>query len=97
MMLLSIVIILFITSVFTVIRCFFMIVYVSGHSMVPTVFPGDRLLLLRYWPRAWLRQGQIVVGDLSKGPDYRLEPSLSAYAQNSGFVKRKVSQMIFEK
>jgi signal peptidase I len=39
---------------------------VQGESMLPTLIPGDRLLVLHYWPIQWLRKSQIVVGDLRK-------------------------------
>jgi signal peptidase I len=37
------------------------VVTVTMHSMEPTLSPGDRVLVLRYWPRRWLRKGQIVI------------------------------------
>jgi len=42
------------------------VITVWGHSMQPTLVPGDCLLVLRHWPGKWLRKGQIVVGDLSQ-------------------------------
>jgi len=44
-----------------VLRRSFIIVTVNGQSMKPTLLGGDRVLLLRFWPRRWLRQGQIIV------------------------------------
>ncbi len=29
--------------------------------MLPTLCPGDRALVIRYWPIRWLRRGQIVL------------------------------------
>lgn len=52
--------------IFIFIRCFILITTVQGMSMSPTLFPGDRLIVLRYWPGRWLRKGQVVVGDLKK-------------------------------
>ena len=37
------------------------IVTVESNSMTPTLSEGDRLLVLRYWPRTFLHRGQIVV------------------------------------
>lgn len=34
---------------------------VTGMSMYPTLKPGDRLLVIRHWPRTWLRTGDIVL------------------------------------
>jgi len=34
--------------------------------MYPTLLPGSKVLVLRYWTGKWLRKGQIVVGDLRK-------------------------------
>lgn len=42
----------------------FTIATVWGSSMHPTLTEGDRLLSLNLLPRLWLRQGQIVIGDL---------------------------------
>ena len=36
--------------------------------MCPTFTPGDRLVILAYWPRWFLRKGQIIVGDFAKLP-----------------------------
>ncbi len=44
-----------------VIRALFLIVTVEQCSMNPTLFEGDRVLVLRYWPRVWLKRGQIIV------------------------------------
>jgi signal peptidase I len=37
------------------------VVTVTLHSMEPTLSPGDRVLVLKYWPRRRLRKGQIVI------------------------------------
>lgn len=42
----------------------FTIATVWGSSMHPTLMEGDRLLSLNFLPRLWLRQGQIVIGDI---------------------------------
>lgn len=42
-------------------RALFFLVDVDGHSMVPALENGDRVLVLRLWRTGWLRKGQIVV------------------------------------
>lgn len=54
-------------------RVFLSVTTLVGHSMSPTFQPGDRLLVLRHWPRGWLRRGQIVIGNLAQ-----VEASLAA-------------------
>jgi signal peptidase I len=43
------------------IRVSLIVVTVDGQSMSPTLEPGDRAVVLRHWPRAWLRRGHIVL------------------------------------
>lgn len=45
-------------------RIFLFHVQVLGWSMYPALHHGDRLLAWRYFPRRWLRRGQIVVWKL---------------------------------
>lgn len=42
-------------------RAFLVIVTVTNTSMQPTLVEGDRVLVVRHWPRRWLRRGQIVI------------------------------------
>lgn len=42
-------------------RIMLCVVTVEMGSMVPTLKPGDRVLVLRHWPAKWLRKGQIVI------------------------------------
>lgn len=42
-------------------RALFVVATVQQESMTPTLSPGDRVLVLRIWPRRWLRTGDIVV------------------------------------
>jgi signal peptidase I len=42
-------------------RILFFLVDVQGGSMRPALEPGDQVLVLRFYPAHWLRQGQIVV------------------------------------
>jgi signal peptidase I len=62
---------------------------VCGHSMHPTLAPGDRLLVLHHWPGKWLCKGLIVVGHLDK-----VLPSLVLESFNppemSKFIKRVI-------
>lgn len=37
------------------------VVIVRGQSMAPTLAAGDRVLVWRFWPKRWLRRGQIVL------------------------------------
>lgn len=39
----------------------FLLVTVLQNSMLPTFCPGDRALVIRYWPIRWLRRSQIVL------------------------------------
>jgi signal peptidase I len=43
------------------IRATLLVIVVEGTSMSPTFEPGERVLALRYWPRRWLRRGQIAI------------------------------------
>lgn len=42
-------------------RYFLLIITVQGHSMLPTLEPNDRVLLMRHWPARWLQHNQMVV------------------------------------
>lgn len=42
-------------------RLSLLVVVVHGYSMLPTIRPGDRVLVFRYWPRRGLRTGQVVL------------------------------------
>jgi len=42
-------------------RAFLVVVTVRRESMQPTLQDGDRVLVIRHWPRRWLHRGQIVV------------------------------------
>lgn len=64
---------------FLVLRFACMIVTVRGQSMSPTLQARDRVLVWRYWPRRWLRHGQIVIIQ-QVGGSKKLEP----------FIKRVV-------
>jgi signal peptidase I len=44
-----------------IIRGLLLIVDIQGQSMTPFLIPGDRVLVLRYWPIKWIRKGQVVV------------------------------------
>ena len=43
------------------IRRYLVVVTVESESMAPTLQPGDRVLVVRHWPAASLRKGQIVL------------------------------------
>lgn len=43
------------------IRRMLVVVTVNSYSMSPALEDGDRVLVVRQWPRAWLRKGQIVI------------------------------------
>lgn len=43
------------------IRLSLAVVTVENGSMSPTLLPGDRVLVVRHWPRRWLRKGHIVL------------------------------------
>jgi len=42
-------------------RTAFVVTSVYGSSMAPTFHPGDRLLVLRWWPRRYLRRGIVIL------------------------------------
>lgn len=44
-----------------VVRACFYVVVVSGNSMYPAYKEGDRVIVIRYWPKGWLRKGQVVI------------------------------------
>jgi signal peptidase I len=52
---------LFLVASLATLRLCFLIVTIRGPSMIPALNPGERALILRYWPRKWLKQGDIVV------------------------------------
>ncbi len=58
--------------------------------MYPSLQDGDRILILRHWPTAWLRKGQIVVGSLSQLNKPRKFPG-SLENTEKLFVKRIAS------
>lgn len=70
---------LFILIVFCILllRYILVIIVVHQESMSPTIKSGDRLLAIRFWPKSWVKIGQIVI--VSVGPD------------NALFVKRVVA------
>lgn len=44
------------------------IVSISGHSMTPDFVPGERVLVLLFWPTRWIRIGQVVLIPSSPDP-----------------------------
>ena len=54
-----VVLILLLGTIF-LLRTSFTIISVDGDSMYPTFKPGDRLFSFNFWPRRWLRKGQII-------------------------------------
>jgi signal peptidase I len=52
-----------------VLRRLLLVVTVEGLSMTPTLRHGDRVLVLRHWPRYWLRKGHIVLIRGAQTPD----------------------------
>lgn len=60
----TIALILLVGSLFIAIllcRHFLVIITVRGQSMEPTLTEGDRVVVIRHWPRRWLRKNQIVI------------------------------------
>ena len=51
----------FMLLIFLFCRYCLLIITVHGPSMAPTLRAGDRVLVLRHWPRRWLRKDQIVL------------------------------------
>lgn len=46
---------------FVLLQRFLCVITVEMGSMMPTLQPRDRVVVLRHWPARWLRKGQIVV------------------------------------
>jgi signal peptidase I len=44
-------------------RVCFYVAIVSGNSMYPTLKEGEHLIVIRYWPKRWLRKGQVVIAE----------------------------------
>ena len=42
-------------------RRFTLVVTIHGRSMQPSLNPGDRVLVLRHWPKRWLRHNHVVL------------------------------------
>lgn len=55
-------------SIIFILRICFTIIKVDGHSMSPTLEPGDRLFSLNIFPRRWLRKGRIVTAHADRLP-----------------------------
>jgi signal peptidase I len=53
-------------SCLLLVRLFLVIITVDGTSMIPTFYPGDRVLIFRRFPVRLLRKEQIAILDLSK-------------------------------
>ena len=75
----------FLLFVMILLRTLLLIVTVEGTSMIPTFNPGDRLLVMRFWPKRLVRKGHIVVGNLPFG---QYSPFLE---ENPLFIKRVVA------
>lgn len=54
-------ILLFFAIGILILRACFVVVTVEGQSMFPTLHEQDRVLAFRYWPKQWLKKGQIVI------------------------------------
>jgi signal peptidase I len=46
-----------------ILRVNFYVGVVSGNSMYPTFKDDERVIVMRYWPKRWLRKGQVVIVD----------------------------------
>lgn len=46
---------------FLTVHKFLLIGLVISQSMAPTLEIGDRVLVIRWWPRCWIRKGQIII------------------------------------
>jgi len=46
---------------FIFVRFIVILVTVESNSMLPVLRPGDRAIVLRYWPLKWLKKGDIVL------------------------------------
>jgi len=50
-----------VTSIILLMRAMLVVVTVENQSMSPALQHGDCVLVVRYWPRRWLRRGHIVI------------------------------------
>jgi len=66
-----------------------LMIRVQGRSMAPFLLPGDRVIVLRYWPSKWLSKGQVAVfvPPLSENEDQ--EP-LTPTSNRLLFIKRVI-------
>jgi signal peptidase I len=46
-----------------IVRVYFYVGVVSGNSMYPAFKEGERVIVIRYWPKRWLRKGQVVIAE----------------------------------
>src|SRR5687767_1731301 len=65
----------------------FYVAEVYGNSMLPSLKPGDRLLVMRYWFPGLLRRDQLIIGSLSHLP---LNHLVGSSANRVNFTKRLV-------
>lgn len=65
----------------------FVIITVSGDSMVPALSPGDRVLVRRVRPRQ-LRRGQVAVVEMPDGNGDRTTPPRGPVSRHQWMIKR---------
>lgn len=63
-----------------------LVVTVQQGSMFPALQNGDRVLVVRHWPRRWLRKGQIVI----VWPSHVMSPYPGDPDSGTPFIKRVV-------
>jgi signal peptidase I len=70
----------------------FRIATVENMSMFPTLEPGHRVLVIKYWPSRWLRKGQIILLTPSRGWIARDgRPANTALVESHLYIKRIVA------
>jgi signal peptidase I len=55
-------------------RACLVVITIRNESMQPTLVEGDRVLVMRHWPRRWLHRGQIVLVWPWEFPDQGPQP-----------------------
>lgn len=65
-------------------------VTVQGSSMIPTLSDGDRVLVWRWWPKRWLRHGQLVMMFGSTVPRESPAASRVSASRDPSFLIKRV-------
>lgn len=90
---LGLILLLFVIGILILRACFALVV-VEGQSMFPTLHEQDRVLAFRYWPKRWLKKGQIVIiQSKGKAGDWPLttDPGNLIAPKTTHYIKRLIA------